>query len=303
MAAKAPKSTATKATTKAKATAPKEEAPAKKAPAKKAAAKPMTKTEIVNHFAEKFGFPKQKVREFFDEQARLAAAQAKVGFTIPGVGKLVVREYKAREGRNPRTGEKIKIKARKRLKFVISAAAKKRPVSSRRSSRREPHPPAGFESPACGVRPQAFRRGAHAPRIAVLRLGAVCSRWFPRRRVRVVQGQPTRCCYQSGFPCAPRLPVPSCRAATDATISCTVDCWPSCAGCCLDWRRLSGPDHASFRRPSCVFQPGRDSHRVPPSAWPRTPRDSSGWARRMGSTAMTVTPSGCFAPIRPNRPA
>ncbi len=126
MAAKAPKSTATKATTKAKAAAPsKEEAPAKKAPAKKAAAKPMTKTEIVNHFAEKFGFPKQKVREFFDEQARLAAAQAKVGFTIPGVGKLVVREYKAREGRNPRTGEKIKIKARKRLKFVISAAAKK----------------------------------------------------------------------------------------------------------------------------------------------------------------------------------
>ncbi|QUW04773.1 HU family DNA-binding protein [Chloracidobacterium validum] len=85
----------------------------------------MTKTEIINHFAEKFALPKATVRGFFDEQAELAAAQSKVGFTIPGIGKLVVREYKAREGRNPRTGEKMKIKARKRLKFVISAAAKK----------------------------------------------------------------------------------------------------------------------------------------------------------------------------------
>ncbi|MCS7079973.1 MAG: HU family DNA-binding protein [Chloracidobacterium sp.] len=85
----------------------------------------MTKTEIINHFADKFALPKATVRAFFDEQAQLAAAQAKVGFNIPGIGKLVVREYKAREGRNPRTGEKIKIKARKRLKFVISAAAKR----------------------------------------------------------------------------------------------------------------------------------------------------------------------------------
>lgn len=128
MAAKAGKPTTpkTKEAASSKATAAaKPTAPAKKAPAKKAAAKAMTKTDIINHFADKFALPKATVRAFFEEQATLATAQAKVGFTIPGIGKLVVREYKAREGRNPRTGEKIKIKARKRLKFVISAAAKK----------------------------------------------------------------------------------------------------------------------------------------------------------------------------------
>ncbi len=128
MAAKTAKPTTTKgkeaAASKATASA-KPTAPAKKAPAKKGTAKAMTKTDIINHFANKFALPKTTVRAFFEEQAALAAAQAKVGFTIPGIGKLVVREYKAREGRNPRTGEKIKIKARKRLKFVISAAAKK----------------------------------------------------------------------------------------------------------------------------------------------------------------------------------
>jgi len=46
------------------------------------------------------------------------------GFTFPGVGKLVVRSYKARMGRNPQTGEAIKIPARKRLKFVVAKAAK-----------------------------------------------------------------------------------------------------------------------------------------------------------------------------------
>jgi|GEM_PF-2048658 DNA-binding protein HU-beta len=128
MAAKAPKSKATKTTAKATATSKttsKKEMPAQKTTAKKAAAKPMTKTELINHFAEKFSLPKQKVRDFFDEQARLAVAQARVGFTIPGLGKLVIRQYKAREGRNPRTGEKIEIKARERLKFVVSAAAMK----------------------------------------------------------------------------------------------------------------------------------------------------------------------------------
>ncbi len=107
--------------------APAKAAPAKAAPAKKAPASkgPMTKTQLVVHFADKFSLPKAQVKGVFDELAALAAKEAKKGFTIPGIGKLVIREYKARQGRNPRTGETIKIKARKRLKFVISAACKK----------------------------------------------------------------------------------------------------------------------------------------------------------------------------------
>jgi DNA-binding protein HU-beta len=125
-AAKAP---AKKTAAPAKKTAP--AAPAKKtaaAPAAKKAAGPkgpITKTALIAHFSDKFSLSKNQVKDLLDELADLAAKQAKVGFTIPGIGKLVVREYKAREGRNPRTGEKIKIKARKRLKFVISASVKK----------------------------------------------------------------------------------------------------------------------------------------------------------------------------------
>jgi DNA-binding protein HU-beta len=54
----------------------------------------------------------------------MAHKEAKNGFTIPGIGKLVVRNYKARMGRNPQTGEEMKIPARKRLKFVVAKAAK-----------------------------------------------------------------------------------------------------------------------------------------------------------------------------------
>ncbi|MBX7218684.1 MAG: HU family DNA-binding protein [Blastocatellia bacterium] len=84
----------------------------------------MTKTALVTHFAQKFTLPKTQVKSLFDELAALAAREAKAGFTIPGIGKLVIREYQARTGRNPRTGEPIQINARKRLKFVVSSACK-----------------------------------------------------------------------------------------------------------------------------------------------------------------------------------
>ena len=56
--------------------------------------------------------------------AVMAYKQAKVGFTVPGLGKLVVVKRKARMGRNPATGESIKIPAKTALKFRIAKAAK-----------------------------------------------------------------------------------------------------------------------------------------------------------------------------------
>ena len=53
-----------------------------------------------------------------------AYKEAKNGFTVPGLGKLVVVDRKARIGRNPATGEQIKIKAKKVLKFRVAKAAK-----------------------------------------------------------------------------------------------------------------------------------------------------------------------------------
>jgi DNA-binding protein HU-beta len=87
-------------------------------------AKAMTKSKIVATLAEKVGITKKQAAAFLEAQAALAYKEAKNGFTFPGVGKLVVRNYKARMGRNPQTGEPIKIPARRRLKFTISKAAK-----------------------------------------------------------------------------------------------------------------------------------------------------------------------------------
>jgi DNA-binding protein HU-beta len=86
--------------------------------------KPMTKSKIVTELATKLELNKKQAAEYLETLANMAHREAKNGFTIPGIGKLVVRSYKARVGRNPQTGEPIKIPARKRLKFVVAKAAK-----------------------------------------------------------------------------------------------------------------------------------------------------------------------------------
>jgi DNA-binding protein HU-beta len=68
--------------------------------------------------------PKKKVGELLDDLANIAYKEAKNGFTLPGFGKLVVVQRKARIGRNPATGEPIKIPAKRALKFRVSKAAK-----------------------------------------------------------------------------------------------------------------------------------------------------------------------------------
>ena len=54
----------------------------------------------------------------------LAYKHAKDTFTLPGIGKLVLVNRKARMGRNPKTGETIKIPAKKVVKFRVAKAAK-----------------------------------------------------------------------------------------------------------------------------------------------------------------------------------
>jgi DNA-binding protein HU-beta len=62
--------------------------------------------------------------ELFVELAKVAAKEAKNGFTIPDIGKLVMVKRKARMGRNPQTGEAIQIPAKTALKFRIAKACK-----------------------------------------------------------------------------------------------------------------------------------------------------------------------------------
>jgi DNA-binding protein HU-beta len=86
--------------------------------------KSMTKSQIASHFAEKFGMKKKVVTEIFVELANLAYKEAPNQFTIPGLGKLVLVQRKARVGRNPATGETIQIPAKKVVKFKVAKAAK-----------------------------------------------------------------------------------------------------------------------------------------------------------------------------------
>jgi len=89
-----------------------------------AEAKAMTKSQIVAKLAEAVGVTKKQAGVALETLVELAYKEAKKGFTIPGLGKLVVVNRKAREGRNPATGEKIKIPAKRVLKFRIAKAAK-----------------------------------------------------------------------------------------------------------------------------------------------------------------------------------
>lgn len=84
----------------------------------------LTKSQIVTQLADKIGVTKKDCNLFFEELANLAYKQAKNGFTLPGLGKLVLVKRKARMGRNPQTGEAIKIPAKKALKFRVAKAAK-----------------------------------------------------------------------------------------------------------------------------------------------------------------------------------
>lgn len=88
------------------------------------AKKGMTKGELTSHFAQKFDLTKAQVNEIFEELANVAVKEAYRGFTLPGLGKLVMVERKARMGRNPKTGEQIMIPAKTVLKFRIAKACK-----------------------------------------------------------------------------------------------------------------------------------------------------------------------------------
>jgi DNA-binding protein HU-beta len=87
-------------------------------------AKAKTKSQIIAGVAEAADISKKQAKAALEALAEMAYKGAKDGFTVPGLGKLVKVKRKARMGRNPATGETIKIKAKTVLKFRIAKAAK-----------------------------------------------------------------------------------------------------------------------------------------------------------------------------------
>lgn len=86
----------------------------------------MTKTQVIASMAETTGLSKKDVAAFFDSFTELAYKEVKKNgeILVPGFGKLVKAKRKARDGRNPATGETIKIPAKTVVKFRLSKAVK-----------------------------------------------------------------------------------------------------------------------------------------------------------------------------------
>jgi len=87
-------------------------------------AKTLSKSQIAAAIAENVGITKKQAVMTLEQIAALAYKNAKNSFTLPGLGKLVLVNRKARVGRNPLTGEQINIPAKKVVKFRVAKAAK-----------------------------------------------------------------------------------------------------------------------------------------------------------------------------------
>ncbi len=94
----------------------------------------MTKGQIVTYFAEKFEVSKKAAACMIDEYAALAIAETKKkgAFVLPGIGKSVLVKRKARLGRNPATGETIKIPAKTVVRIRPAKAFKEAMVPSKK---------------------------------------------------------------------------------------------------------------------------------------------------------------------------
>lgn len=94
-------------------------------------AKVMTKSQVVAHLAEKVDLQKKAAAAVLEELVALATRECRNGgqFAIPGLGKAVKAHRKERMGRNPQTGEPIKIPAKTVVKFRLAKSFKDAVVS------------------------------------------------------------------------------------------------------------------------------------------------------------------------------
>jgi DNA-binding protein HU-beta len=84
----------------------------------------LSKSQLATAIAEKAEISKKQAVEILEHIATLAYKHAKDTFTLPGIGKLVLKNRAARMGRNPKTGETISIPAKRVVKFRVAKAAK-----------------------------------------------------------------------------------------------------------------------------------------------------------------------------------
>lgn len=86
--------------------------------------KALSKSQVAAELAEKNSLTKKQAVEILESLAQMAYSNAKNTFSLPGIGKLVLVNRKARIGRNPATGAQIQIPAKRVVKFRVAKAAK-----------------------------------------------------------------------------------------------------------------------------------------------------------------------------------
>src|SRR5215213_1318304 len=86
----------------------------------------MTQTQIIKELAEGSEVNSRVVKQILTAFSEMAVRETKKKgmFVMPGIGRLVRVDRKARTGRNPATGEAIKIPAKKVVKFRVAKAVK-----------------------------------------------------------------------------------------------------------------------------------------------------------------------------------
>jgi len=94
---------------------------------------PMTKTELIQALADQAGMERKQSRIFLDALTTTVEKTMKKGGEVPlkGLGKFKVVKRKARMGRNPATGEPIKIPAKTVVRFTVAKALKDQVLKKR----------------------------------------------------------------------------------------------------------------------------------------------------------------------------
>src|ERR1041385_5050127 len=86
--------------------------------------KALSKSQIAAMLAKEVGITKKQSTQYLEALAELAYKNAKNTFTLPGLGKLKLKNRAARIGRNPATGIQIQIPAKCVVKFQVAKTAK-----------------------------------------------------------------------------------------------------------------------------------------------------------------------------------
>lgn len=86
--------------------------------------KPLNQSQIIVRLANEANYHKHDIKNFFDSLTNILIDEAKRGVVLPGIGRVILVDRKARMARNPMTGEAVKVPAKKALKFRFAKSFK-----------------------------------------------------------------------------------------------------------------------------------------------------------------------------------